>query len=151
MALLTLANWLVNAWLISMVVAMAAAVLCALRILGFFEDRSNQTADEKARNADDPWRVKEVVESFRSATYKDWKRKDKDGNIIETEIDKEEALRLLLDHRKRMASLLIAFAAVLAVLTTVAIVSLSSSKGQVSGNPQPGTNAVTATAQSISH
>lgn len=150
MALVILENWLVNVWLGTTLIAMVVALWVALRTLGFFEDDTNESAQEKASRAKDPWHLVKLVESFSTATHKEWEQKDKDGtllNPVKTEMDREDALRLILEHRRRVVSLLIAFAALMAVLTTVAVVLLNSPKGQVSENPPTATNGMATTTQ----
>lgn len=80
------------------------------------------------------WSIKGQVDSFREATKKRLPDLDKDGKQVPvldedgkpySEIDPEEALRLILDHRMKTATLLLAFASLIAILTSVVIVSLA--------------------------
>lgn len=99
---------ILNLWVIGMVIAMVVAVVTAVCLMS--------------------WRVKEQVDSFRSATRKTWKCIDAKGNEVErtSEMDPEDALRLILEHRARRIAMFLLLAGGLAVLTTMVI--LSSSK-----------------------
>ena len=106
------------------------------------------------------WSIEGRVHSFREATKKRLPDLDTDGNQVPvldedgkpgprySEIDPEEALRLILDHRMKTATLLLAFASLIAILTTVVIVSLAQKEkppvdGQKQNSLQPATWTVT--------
>ena len=72
------------------------------------------------------WCVKGRVDSYCKATHKNWQRKDEKGNpiITITEMDREDALRMILEQRIKRIAILLAFAALIAILTTVVVASL---------------------------